>query len=62
MSTPQAPPASPERILRAQWDYAPPLILAAAVRLRIFDLLADGPLSIAEVARRAGASERGVRS
>jgi 3-hydroxy-5-methyl-1-naphthoate 3-O-methyltransferase len=62
MSTPQTPPATPERILRTQWDYAPPLIVAAAVRLRIFDLLADGPLSIAEVAGRAGASERGVRS
>ncbi|HEY7390090.1 MAG TPA: methyltransferase [Bryobacteraceae bacterium] len=62
MSTPQSPPATPERILRAQWDYAPPLILAAAVRLRIFDLLAEGPRTVAEVAQRAGASERGVRS
>jgi 3-hydroxy-5-methyl-1-naphthoate 3-O-methyltransferase len=62
MSTPQEPPVTPERILRTQWDYAPPLILAAAVRLRIFDLLAEGPRSIAEMARRAGASERGVRS
>jgi 3-hydroxy-5-methyl-1-naphthoate 3-O-methyltransferase len=62
MSTPQEPPVTPERILRTQWDYAPPLILAAAVRLRIFDLLDEGPRSIAEVAHRAGASERGMRS
>jgi 3-hydroxy-5-methyl-1-naphthoate 3-O-methyltransferase len=62
MTTPQTPTVSPERILRTQWDYAPPLILAAAVRLKIFDHLAEGPRSVAEVTERAGASERGVRS
>jgi 3-hydroxy-5-methyl-1-naphthoate 3-O-methyltransferase len=62
MSTTQTPPLTPERILRTQWDYAPPLIVAAAVRLRIFDLLVERPLSVAEVAERAGASQRGVRS
>jgi 3-hydroxy-5-methyl-1-naphthoate 3-O-methyltransferase len=62
MSTTQAHPLTPERILRTQWDYAPPLIVAAAVRLRIFDLLVERPLSVAEVAERADASERGVRS
>jgi ubiquinone/menaquinone biosynthesis C-methylase UbiE len=43
------------------WAYAPPLILGAAIEHRIFDLLADGAKTAAEVSRENGASLRGVR-
>jgi ubiquinone/menaquinone biosynthesis C-methylase UbiE len=44
------------------WAYAPPLILGAAIEHRIFDLLADGAKTAAEVSRENGASLRGVRA
>jgi 3-hydroxy-5-methyl-1-naphthoate 3-O-methyltransferase len=53
---------TPERLLRTMWDYAPPLIVGAAVRLGVFDLLASGPQTAAQLCQRSGASERGLRS
>jgi ubiquinone/menaquinone biosynthesis C-methylase UbiE len=44
------------------WADAPPLILGAAIEHRIFDLLADGAKTAAEVSRENGASLRGVRA
>lgn len=52
---------TPERILQMMWGYAPPLILATAVRLGLFDALDKGPQTAAEVAGRTKTSERGVR-
>jgi SAM-dependent methyltransferase len=53
---------TPERLMQTMWGYAPPLILAAAVRNGVFDVLAEGPKPIEEIAARTGASERGLRS
>jgi hypothetical protein len=35
-------PLTPERIMQLAWGYAPPLIIEAAVRHRVFDLLEPG--------------------
>ncbi len=55
-------PVTPERILQFAWGYVPPLVLEAAIRHRVFDIL-DGhnaPMSAAEVHRASGASVRGL--
>ena len=43
------PAVTPERIMQYAWGYAAPLILEAAVRTGVFDALAGGPRSAAEV-------------
>lgn len=59
-----APHASvtPERILQFAWGYAPPLVLEAAIRHRVFDVLDSGAKTLEEVAAATGASERGLSS
>jgi SAM-dependent methyltransferase len=52
---------TPEQIMRYAWGYAAPLILEAAVRLGVFDALAAGQKTVAELAAKSGASERGLR-
>jgi 3-hydroxy-5-methyl-1-naphthoate 3-O-methyltransferase len=42
------------------WGYAPTLIIEAAVQHRVFDLLDESPKTIKELARKSGASERGL--
>ena len=42
------------------WGYVPPLVLEAAIRHRVFDLLDGGPKTIAQVQKETGASERGL--
>jgi 2-polyprenyl-3-methyl-5-hydroxy-6-metoxy-1,4-benzoquinol methylase len=42
------------------WGYAPPLILEAAIRHRVFDVLDDGPRTVEEVEHATGASARGL--
>jgi hypothetical protein len=51
---------SPERIMQFAWAYAPPLAIEAAVRHRVFDVLADGPLALGPLAEATGASARGL--
>ncbi|HEY3862547.1 MAG TPA: methyltransferase [Verrucomicrobiae bacterium] len=53
---------TPERIMQFAWGYAPALIIEAAVRHGIFDLLDKGPLTAAQVASQAGASQRGINA
>jgi ubiquinone/menaquinone biosynthesis C-methylase UbiE len=53
---------SPERIMQFAWGYAPTLVIEAAVRHGIFDLLDKGPLTAVQVAARTGASPRGVNA
>jgi SAM-dependent methyltransferase len=55
------PDVTPERIMKAAWGYAAPLILEAGVRVGLFDALAKGPKTVAEVQAETGASDRGVR-
>jgi ubiquinone/menaquinone biosynthesis C-methylase UbiE len=47
--------------MQMMWGYAPPLVLEAAVRLKVFDVLDGGPLTIGETAAKTGASQRGLR-
>ena len=42
------------------WGYAPPLILEAAIRHRVFDVLDGGPKTADEVEDVTGASARGL--
>jgi ubiquinone/menaquinone biosynthesis C-methylase UbiE len=53
-------PVTPERILQFAWGYAPTLIIEAAVRHGVFDLLDESPKTIQQVAKKSGASERGL--
>ncbi len=53
-------PVTPERIMQFAWGYVPPLAIEAAIRHRVFDVLDDGPKTVAEVRRLTGASERGL--
>jgi 3-hydroxy-5-methyl-1-naphthoate 3-O-methyltransferase len=53
-------PVTPERIMQFAWGYVPPLVLEAAIRHRVFDVLDSGPKTIAQVQKETGASERGL--
>jgi precorrin-6B methylase 2 len=53
---------TPERIMQMAWGYAPPLILEAAIRNKVFDTLDGGPKTVDEVAAATGASTRGLRA
>jgi predicted nicotinamide N-methyase len=55
-------PVTPERIMQFAWGYVPPLVLEAAVRHRVFDVLDGGPKTIAQVHKETGASERGLNA
>jgi 3-hydroxy-5-methyl-1-naphthoate 3-O-methyltransferase len=52
---------TPERIMQMAWGYAAPLMIEAAVRHRIFDLVDGGATTPEEVAVLSGTSPRGVR-
>jgi ubiquinone/menaquinone biosynthesis C-methylase UbiE len=51
---------TPERIMQLAWGYAPPLILEAAVKHRVFDLLDESPKTARQLAAKSGASIRGI--
>ncbi|HEU5395660.1 MAG TPA: methyltransferase [Verrucomicrobiae bacterium] len=51
---------TPERILQFVWGYAPTLIIQTAVHHGVFDLLAQSPQTLPQLAKRSGASERGL--
>ncbi|MGA2267546.1 MAG: methyltransferase [Bryobacteraceae bacterium] len=53
---------TPEKIQQLAWGYAPPLIIEAALRHGVFDLLDGGSKTVEEVAARSGASARGLRA
>ena len=50
----------PERIMQLAWGYAPPLIIEAAVKHGVFDLLDQSPKTAQQLARTTRASERGL--
>jgi len=60
MTIPSTAPVTPERIAQFSWGYVPPLVLEAAVRHRVFDVLDKGAKTVSEVHRETGASERGL--
>lgn len=51
---------TPERIMQMAWGYVPPLVLEAAIRHRVFDVLDGSPKTVAETAAATGASVRGL--
>ena len=53
---------TPERLMQFGFAYAPPLIIGAAVSNKVFDTLATGPKTVAEVSKETGSSERGLRA
>ena len=55
-----SPSVTPERILQSVWAFAQPLAIEAAIRHRVFDVLAKKPMSLAELEQATGASARGL--
>ncbi len=51
---------TPERILQLAWGYVPPLVLEAAIRHRVFDVLDAGAMTVEQTAAATGASPRGL--
>jgi len=60
MSATTAVQVTPERIMQFAWGYAAPLVLEAAIRHRVFDVLDSGPKSLEEMQAATGASARGL--
>ena len=60
MSTSAPTPVTPERIMQFAWGYVPTLVLEAAIRNRVFDVLDSGAKTVPEVATATGASVRGL--
>ena len=60
MTTTSNAQVTPERILQLAWGYVPPLVLEAAIRNHVFDLLDSGPKTLSEMSQATGASERGL--
>jgi hypothetical protein len=60
MATATQAQVTPERILQMAWGYVPPLVLEAAIKHRVFDVLDGRPMTVAEVAKATGASVRGL--
>ncbi len=51
---------TPERIMQFAWGYVPPLVLEAAIRNRVFDVLDSGSKTVQEVHQATRASVRGL--
>ena len=62
MSASSNPAVRPDRIMEMVWGYAPPIILATAFKLKVFDLLDAGPKTVEELAKASGNSDRGLRA
>jgi ubiquinone/menaquinone biosynthesis C-methylase UbiE len=54
------PPITPQRITELAWGFAPMLMLHAAIRNRVFDVLDAGPKTVDELADAAQCSRRGT--
>src|SRR5438093_1551948 len=53
---------TPERLMGFTFGFAPPLIIEAAIRHRVFDLLDAGAKTVAEICTETRTSERGMRA
>jgi hypothetical protein len=51
---------NPERIMQFAWGYAITLVMEAAIRHRVFDVLDNGPMNIDGLQQATGASRRGL--
>lgn len=61
VATTERPDVTPERIMQFAFGYAPPLMLEAAIRHRVFDAIDEGPKDVEQLAGATGASKRGLR-
>ena len=53
---------TPERLMHFTFGFAPPLLIEAAIRHRVFDALDEGTKTIEEVCAQTGTSVRGLRA
>lgn len=60
MNSSESVSVTPERIMQFAWGYVPPLVLEAAIRHCVFDVLDEGPRKLQEVSAATGASKRGL--
>ncbi|HXE55103.1 MAG TPA: methyltransferase [Tepidisphaeraceae bacterium] len=56
------PALTPQRIMEIAWGFGPPLVIGAAIRHRIFDVLSGEAKDVDQVAAETGASHRGLRT
>src|SRR4029077_5093481 len=57
----EEPKVTPERLMQFGFAYAPPLIIGAAVSNKVFDSLASGAKTVAQLSKETGAPARGLR-
>src|SRR5438094_4373886 len=62
MKRPKKDQVTPERLMQFGFAYAPPLIIGAAVSNKVFDSLATGAKTVAQLSKETGASTRGLRA
>lgn len=62
MKNPKKDQVTPERLMQFGSAYAPPLVIGAAARNKVFDTLAKGAKTAEEVSNETGASVRGLRA
>ena len=60
MTNSGTPAVTPERIMQFAWGYIPPLVLEAAIRHHVFDVLDSGPKTVQQLSAETHASERGL--
>src|SRR5215813_8524148 len=60
-ATPTTEP-TPERLMQFTFGFAPPLIIEAAIRHRVFDLLDEGAETIDQLCAQTRTSARGLRA
>jgi len=62
MKRPKKDQVTPERLMQFGFAYAPPLIIGAAVSNKVFDSLASGAKTVAQLSKETGAPARGLRA
>ena len=55
-------PLTPERLMQFTFGFAPPLIIEAAIRHRVFDTLDHGAKTLAALCAETSTSPRGLRA
>jgi 3-hydroxy-5-methyl-1-naphthoate 3-O-methyltransferase len=60
--TPQTGQVTPQRLMQFAWGFGAPLVIDAALRHRVFDVLDSGPKTLAELAGATVTSTRGLRA
>ena len=62
MKRPKKDQVTPERLMQFGFAYAPPLIIGAAVSNKVFDSIASGAKTVAQLSKETGAPARGLRA